>query len=101
MTTHIVPVRTNLVIFALLILLTITTVAVDFIDLGRLNLVAAITIAVAKALLVGLYFMHLRYSNKLTLLFVFAGVAWLVLLIGLTVGDFISRTWVTIPRAWE
>lgn len=101
MTAHIMPVRTNLVIFGLLILLTITTVAVDFVDLGSWNLVAAISIAVTKAVLVALYFMHLRYSGHLVVLFMIAAVAWLLILIGLTIGDVMSRQWLDVPQAWQ
>jgi cytochrome c oxidase subunit 4 len=90
---HRVPLRIYYTIFAALLVLTATTVYAAFFDLGPLNNVVAMTIAVAKALLVVLYFMHLRYSSRITWLFAGAGIAWLVILLALTVSDYISRGW--------
>ena len=95
-THHIVPVRFYLLIFAALILLTALTVAVSFYDLGggRLhyaNAVVAITIAVTKATLVVLFFMHLRYGSHQTWVFVGAGAFWLIILLVLTMADYLSR----------
>ena len=92
--THVVPVRVYLTVFVLLLTLTLTTTAVAFIDLGgMLNSVAALTIAVIKASLVVLYFMHLRYSSNLTRVFVGAGVFWLLILLVLTLSDILTRKW--------
>jgi len=106
MTHPIGPLRLYLVIFVALILLTGLTVSVAFFDLGggRLhvaNALAAITIALAKGLLVVLYFMHLRYSNRLTWIFAGAGVFWLLILIVLTLADYLSRGWLPLPRPWS
>lgn len=94
MTEHIVSVRVYVAIFALLMVLTAITVAVAFRDLGPLNDVAALTIAMTKATLVILYFMHVRYSTPLTWLVVAGGFFWLVVLIGLTMSDYIARGWI-------
>ncbi len=106
MTHPIVPLRLYVGIFVALILLTGLTVGVAFFDLGGgrlhiLNAIAAISIAVAKGLLVVLYFMHVRYSNRLTWIFVGAGVFWFVILIVLTLADYLSRGWFPIPGAWS
>jgi cytochrome c oxidase subunit 4 len=53
----------------------------------------ALTIAVIKATLVVLYFMHLRYSSKLTQVVVAAGVCWLIILFALTLSDYLTRHW--------
>ena len=90
---HIVPKRIYYAVFAALLALTWITVAVSKIDLGRLNTVVALAIAVIKALLVILFFMHVRYSSRLTKLVVAAGFLWLALMIGLTMADFGSRHW--------
>ena len=66
MSQHIVSLKTYVAIFAVLLALTATTVAIAHVDLGRLNTVVALVIAFAKALLVALFFMHLRYSSQLT-----------------------------------
>jgi len=87
-------------VFAALVLLTLTTTGVAFINLGgRWNVIVALTIAVAKALIVALYFMHLRYSSYLTLLFAGAGIFWLGIMVALTLSDYISRGWVSAFEA--
>lgn len=81
-------------VFVALILLTLTTAGVAFVNLGGTwNVVLALAIAVAKAALVMLYFMHLRYSSYLTTLFAGAGIFWLGILIVLTLTDYVSRGW--------
>ena len=106
MTHPTVSLRLYVGIFAALILLTGLTVGVGFFDLGggRLhvaNALAAITIALTKAILVVLYFMHVRYSHRLTWIFVGAGVFWFVILIVLTLADYLSRGWFPTPGAWS
>jgi cytochrome c oxidase subunit IV len=90
---HRVPLRVYYSIFGALMVLTAVTVWVAFFDLGLFSDVVAMTIAVTKALLVVLYFMHLRYGSHLVWIFAGAGVLWLGLLIGLTVSDYLSRGW--------
>jgi cytochrome c oxidase subunit 4 len=92
-TTHIVPLRTYFVIFGILMLCTALTVQVAFYDLGPLNIVAALAIAVFKAVLVVLFFMHAKYSSRLTWAVILGGVFWLVLLLGLTMSDYLTRSW--------
>ena len=96
MAQHIVSKKQNALIFIVLIALTFLTVTVASIDLGRFNTLVAVSIAVVKALLVILYFMHLRYSSRLVWLFVGAGFFWLLLMIALTMSDFVSRNWLTL-----
>ena len=93
----IVPVRTYVLIFAALLLLTAATTAIAFRDLGPLNNLAALGIAVVKATLVVLYFMHAKGSPRLTKLVIAAALVWLVLLIALTLGDYLSRGWLGVP----
>ncbi len=90
---HVVPLPIYFAVFAALLVLTATTTAVAFVDLGRLNVFVALTIAVIKASLVLLYFMHLRYSPRLTLLMVAIAFFWLAVLIVLTMADIVSRGW--------
>jgi cytochrome c oxidase subunit IV len=97
---HIVPPRVYYTIFAILLLLTLTTVLVSWVDLGRFSVAVALLIAGAKATLVILYFMHVRYSSGLTRIFGAAGLFWLALLIGLTAADYVSRSWIPMPRIW-
>jgi len=89
---HVLSVRLYAVIFLALIALTLTTTGIAFIDLGGgFNVTVALTIAVVKALLVILFFMHVRYSSRLTWLFVGAGFFWLAIMMALTLGDFLTR----------
>jgi cytochrome c oxidase subunit 4 len=97
MTHPVVPVRTYVAIFATLLLLTAATTAIAFRDLGPLNNLAALGIAVVKATLVVLYFMHAKGSPRLTKLVIAAALVWLVLLIALTLGDYLSRGWLGVP----
>ena len=74
---------------------TYLTVQAAFIDLGALNTVVALAIACTKAVLVVLYFMHVRYSTRLTWAVVVASVFWLGILLALTFGDYLTRPWRT------
>jgi cytochrome c oxidase subunit IV len=89
---HVLSVKLYAVIFIALVALTLTTTGVAFINLGgSLNVIVALTIAVVKALLVILFFMHVRYSERLTWIFVGAGFFWLAIMMALTLGDFLTR----------
>jgi cytochrome c oxidase subunit 4 len=90
-TEHIVSIRTYLIIFAVLVLGTAITTAVAFIDLGPLNVVVMLLIAFTKATLVVLFFMHVKFTSRLTQLAAASGFAWLVILIGLTLSDVLTR----------
>ena len=91
MSDHVVPVRVYYLIFAALMIGTGITVGVAFVDLGAFNAVVALTIAVAKATLVVLYFMHVRYSTRLTWAVVAGSVFWLGILLALTFSDYLTR----------
>jgi cytochrome c oxidase subunit 4 len=92
---HIVPPRTYYVIFAVLMLCTYLTWQVAYFDLGPLNTVAALAIAVFKATLVVLFFMHIKYSSRLTWAVVLGSVFWFGIMIALTMGDYLTRLWGT------
>src|SRR4051812_40861548 len=94
--THVLPVRLYLLVFASLLVLTGTTVGVAFVDLGPLNNLVAMGIAVLKATMVILFFMHVRYSSRLTALVVVSGVFWLVIMVGLTLVDYSTRGWLGV-----
>jgi cytochrome c oxidase subunit 4 len=91
MSVHISPVRSYVGIFLALLVLTAVTVGMAFIDLGALNDVVAMTIAVGKALLVILFFMHVRYSTRLVWLTVAAGFVWLGIFFLLILPDYMTR----------
>ena len=95
MSQHVVPTRVYYAIFAILMLFTAVTVGIAFVDLGPFNAVAALTIAVVKATLVVLFFMHVKYSTRLTWAVVVGSVFWLGILLTLTLGDYLTRSWRT------
>lgn len=92
---HIVSTRVYYGIFAALMICTYVTVQVAFFDLGPLNAVVALTIAVFKAVLVVLFFMHVKYSTRLTWVVVVSGVFWLGIMLALTMTDYLTRAWGT------
>ncbi len=93
MSEHIVPVRTYVAVFVALIVLTATTTTIASIDLGPWNTVVALGIAVIKATLVVLFFMHVKYSPRLTSTVILGGLFWLIILLALTLSDFVTRGW--------
>ena len=94
---HVISVKLYAIIFIVLLALTLSTTAVAFINLGGdLNAIVALGIAVIKALLVILFFMHVRYSSRLTWVFVGAGFFWLLILLTLTMTDPLARNWLAV-----
>lgn len=90
---HIVSPKTYLLIGGVLLCLTAATTAISYVELGVFNAVVAIAIAVLKASLVVLFFMHIKYSSKLTKLTVCSGLFTFLVLITLTMTDYLSRAW--------
>lgn len=88
---HVVPVRVYLAIFAALLVLTAATTAVAYVDLGRLNVVLMLGIAITKATLVILYFMHVRWSTRLMQLVVASGFVFFGILVLITMADVVTR----------
>ncbi len=93
--THVVPASIYVGIWAALMVLTLTTVLASFAELGPFNIVVALVIATIKGSLVVLFFMHLRYSPKLTMVAVIAALFWLFIMFSLTMTDYLSRGWAT------
>jgi cytochrome c oxidase subunit 4 len=97
MSQHVVSVRTDLQVFAALLLLLFATLGAAYLPLGHFHLAIALTIAVAKAVLIGLFFMHLYYSHRLNWIVSIASLLWLGILITLTLSDYLGRGWLDIP----
>jgi len=97
MSEHIVPLRIYVTIFLALLVGTSLTVWAGFRDFpGQLNVIIALTIAVIKATLVVLYFMHVRYSSRLIWVIFTSALFWLVILFALTFSDYWTRDWLPI-----
>jgi cytochrome c oxidase subunit 4 len=90
---HVVPVKVYVSVFLTLLVMTAITTAVSGIDLGPWNTVVALGIAVFKATLVALFFMHVKYSSRLTSVVIAGGIFWLLILLALTFSDFATRGW--------
>ena len=98
MSGHVSPKSTYYLIFGTLMVATAVTVFVAFLNLGMLNFPVAISIAIVKATLVILFFMHAKYSSRLTKLIVGGAFFFLMILLGLTMTDYMSRGWQTSAR---
>ena len=94
---HVMPIRMYVTVFAALLLGTAITVGVAFLNLGPFNNIVALGIAGIKATIVILFFMHAKYSTRLTKLVIVSGFFWLVILIAFTLADFESRGWLGFP----
>ncbi len=94
---HIVSPKVYFTIFSVLMICTVITVFAAEVDLNHyfsgLNIIVALTIAVFKASLVVLFFMHGKYSPKRTQLVIIASVFWLAIMLFMTMSDYVSRTW--------
>jgi cytochrome c oxidase subunit 4 len=94
MSEHIMSSKFYYTIWIALLCLTVITAAISFVDLGPLNVVVALVIATVKALLVVLFFMHVKYtSEKLTKIVIVSAIFWLFLLLALSMADYATRLW--------
>lgn len=90
---HIVSPKVYVLIFGTLLVFTALTVIAAYVEMGVFNPIVALAIACIKAVLVVLYFMHIRYSSKLMKLTIASGVFMFVVLISMTLSDYMSRAW--------
>ena len=96
MSSHVIPLKIYWGIFFALVALTGVTVGVAYIDLGAFNLFVALGVAGVKATLVVLYFMHVKYSERLIGLFMIGGVFWLCIMLLFLLTDYMSRGWLPV-----
>jgi cytochrome c oxidase subunit 4 len=92
---HTTSVRTYAFVLGGLLMLTALTTAVAFVNLGPFNAPVALAIAVAKATLVVLVFMHVRESTRLTIAVIVSALVWMAILVGLTLNDYLTRRFLT------
>ena len=90
---HIVGPQTYAMVFGTLLVFTGITVAAAFVNLGILNPMVALAIACTKAVIVILWFMHVKYQSKLIKMTVGAGFFTFLVLITMTLSDYMSRAW--------
>jgi cytochrome c oxidase subunit 4 len=94
---HVLPIGVYLLVFFTLMAGTALTVGAAYVELGWLNTPVALLIAVVKASLVVLFFMHVRYNTPLMWVFAAGGFFFLVILLVLTLQDYYSRGWESAP----
>lgn len=94
---HVSSVRAYLVVCSVLLVLTGLTIGLAFVNLRGLNTPVALGIAAAKAILIGLYFMHLKYGFPQQRLTLAAALLWLAILLVGTLDDVLTRGWLPIP----
>jgi cytochrome c oxidase subunit 4 len=92
-----VSIKTYTFTWLALLGLTLLTSLIGLVDLGRFNLVTAILIAGIKASLIAFFFMHAFYESKLVRVVLAGGVVWFLILISLTLGDYLSRGLLPFP----
>ena len=91
---HVAPKSLYYAVFAALIVGTVLTYAAARVDMGALNNVVMLTIALTKAMLVILFFMHVRWGTRLTWLVVASGFFWLLIMFSITMADYLTRGWI-------
>ena len=92
---HIAPKSMYYFVFLALLVGTGLTVGAAFVDLGPMNNVVMLLIAIVKASLVVLFFMHVRWATRLTWVVALSGFFWLLILFGMTMSDYLTRGWMT------
>jgi cytochrome c oxidase subunit IV len=96
-TAHVLPRSVYYAVYAALLVLLLATVGAAYIDLGAFNFLVSLAIAVVKAILIMLIFMHVRYSERLVWIFATFAFLWLAVLIGMSLNDYFTRGWLNIP----
>ncbi len=99
MSGHVAPKSMYIGVWLALMVGTALTVLAAEVDLGPLNNIVMLAIACTKAALVVLFFMHVRWSSRLTWVVAASGFFWLLILFGLTMQDYLTRGWV--PGTWR
>jgi cytochrome c oxidase subunit IV len=99
MSGHVAPKSMYVGIWIALLVGTGLTVLAAEVDLGVLNNIVMLLIACTKALLVVLFFMHVRWSSRLTWVVAASGFFWLLILFGLTMQDYLTRG--SVPGTWR
>ncbi|AMV40902.1 cytochrome C oxidase subunit IV family protein [Planctomyces sp. SH-PL62] len=94
---HVIAVKTYVTIYVVLMVLLAATVGVHFMDLGAVALPIAMAIAMVKAVLIVLFFMHVYYSAPLTWAVASGSLLWLALFLAFLVADYAGRGWLDIP----
>jgi cytochrome c oxidase subunit IV len=97
MSGHVAPKGMYYTVFMALMVLTVVTWAITYVDLGEFNLILALAVAVTKAMLVVVYFMHLKWAPKLLKVTIGSSIFFLLIMFTLTLSDYLSRGQMGLP----
>ena len=97
MSQHIVSLKTYLLGYVVLLVLTLATVLIAYLDLGPASIAIAIIIATIQASVIAGVFMHALYESALVRIVAAGGVLWFLIMMTLTINDFITRGWLPFP----
>lgn len=98
---HVLPLGVYVKAFVALLALLVVTLAAAHLRLGTVaNSLVALAIAVAKAVIVVFYFMHVRFSSRLVQIWAAAGFVWLLIMFGITISDYVVRSWLPVV-GWQ
>ena len=100
MSEEIIPAGIYFRVWAILLILLGLTTGLAYIPMGWFNTFMSVTIAFVKAILIVLFFMHVKYKGRLVRVFVCAGLFWLGILFVLSLGDYFTRSWLPQPTVW-
>src|SRR5690348_9391307 len=92
-----VSVRTYVFTVVALLGLTLLTSLLALVDLGQFSFIAGVAIAAVKAALIASFFMHALYETKLVRVVMAGGVIWFLIMISLTLADYLTRGWLPFP----
>ena len=98
MSGHVAPKSMYYAVFMALMVLTFVTWAITYVDLGEFNLILALAVAITKALLVIVYFMHLKWSPKLIKVTIGSSIFFLMIMFTMTLSDYLSRGSMGLPQ---
>ncbi len=93
MSEHRPTVKTYALTWGILLALTLLTSLIGLVDLGPFSLAVGVVIALIKASLIAIFFMHALYGSKLIRVVAAGGVAWFLILLGITLADYLTRNW--------
>jgi len=94
MAATVVSARKYLLTYVALLVLTVLTTLVAYVDLGWATMLIAILFALAKATLIASVFMHVLYEGRLVKLVIAGAVIWFIILVSLTINDYLTRGWI-------
>lgn len=100
MSDEIVEPKLYIKVWAALLALLVATIVLAYVPIGPMHIVSAVGISFAKAILIVLFFMHVKYKRRLVWVFVSAGLFWLCILFALSLGDYLTRNRLPTPTLW-